>query len=128
MKQTEIFTNASHVNGWESAGYMSCMSQNFCLFHVSNVSVRNFRIVLLMYPGPVSGCRCGVTADGGGGGHRRRGGGGEGDGTGLTEEDPVRRAAAEPSPLVHLIRLSVAISSVQHCFKLHGTQVENPID
>ena len=30
------------------------MSQNFRLFHVSNLSVRNFRIFLLMYPGPVS--------------------------------------------------------------------------
>ena len=29
------------------------MSQNFRLFHVSNLSVRNFRIFLLMYPGPV---------------------------------------------------------------------------
>ena len=34
--------------------YMSCMSQNFRLFHVSNLSVRNFRIFLLMYPGSVS--------------------------------------------------------------------------
>ena len=33
---------------------MSCMSQNFRLFHVSNLSVRNFRIFLLMYPGSVS--------------------------------------------------------------------------
>ena len=31
--------------------YMSCMSQNFRLFHVSNLYVRNFRIFLLMYPG-----------------------------------------------------------------------------
>ena len=30
---------------------MSCMSQNFRLFHVSNLSVPNIRIVLLMYPG-----------------------------------------------------------------------------
>ena len=30
---------------------MSCMSQNFRLFHVSNLSVRNFRIFLLMYTG-----------------------------------------------------------------------------
>ena len=29
---------------------MSCMSQNFRLFHVSNLPVRNFRFVLLMYP------------------------------------------------------------------------------
>ena len=32
---------------------MSCMSQNFRLFHVSNLSVRNFRIFLLMYTGSV---------------------------------------------------------------------------
>ena len=54
MKQTEILTHATHVNGWEPAVYMSCMSQNFRLFHVSNLSVRNFRIFLLMYPGPVT--------------------------------------------------------------------------
>ena len=54
MKQTEISTHVTHVNGWEPAVYMSCMSQNFRLFHVSNLSVRNFRIFLLMYPGPVS--------------------------------------------------------------------------
>ena len=30
---------------------MSCMRQNFRLFHVSNLSVRNFRIFLLMYTG-----------------------------------------------------------------------------
>ena len=51
MKQTEILTRATHVNGWEPAVYMSCMSQNFRLFHVSNLSVRNFRIFLLMYTG-----------------------------------------------------------------------------
>ena len=33
---------------------MSCMSQNFRLFHVSNLSVRNFRIFLLMYPGSLA--------------------------------------------------------------------------
>ena len=33
---------------------MSCMSQNFCLFHLSNLSVRNFRIFLLMYTGSVT--------------------------------------------------------------------------
>ena len=36
---------------------MSCMSQNFRLFHVSNLSVRNFRIFLLMYPGSPSQSR-----------------------------------------------------------------------
>ena len=49
MKQTEILTHATHVNGWFPAVYMSCVSQNFRLFHVSNLSVRNFRIFLLMY-------------------------------------------------------------------------------
>ena len=67
MKQTEILTHAScnsckrlgilthatHVNGWFPAVYMSCMSQNFRLFHVSNLSVRNFRIFLLIYTGLV---------------------------------------------------------------------------
>ena len=51
MKQTEILIHTTHVNGWEPAVYMSCMSQNFRLFHVSNISVRNFRIFLLMYTG-----------------------------------------------------------------------------
>ena len=31
--------------------YMSCMSQNFRLLLVSNLSVQNFRICLLIYPG-----------------------------------------------------------------------------
>ena len=51
MKQTEILTHATHVNGWFPAVYMSYMSQNFRLFHASNLSVRNFRIFLLMYTG-----------------------------------------------------------------------------
>ena len=38
-------------NGWFSAVYMSCMNQNFRLFHVSNLSVRNFRIFLLIHTG-----------------------------------------------------------------------------
>ena len=33
MKQTEILTHVAHVNGWETAVYMSYMSQNFRLFH-----------------------------------------------------------------------------------------------
>ena len=33
---------------------MSCMSQNLRLFHVSNLSVRNFGIFLLMYTGSVT--------------------------------------------------------------------------
>ena len=47
-------THATHVNGWFPAVYMSCVSQNFRLFHVSNLAVRNFRIFLLMYPGSVT--------------------------------------------------------------------------
>ena len=43
MKQTGILTHATHVNGWFPAVYMSCISQNFRLLHVSNLSVRNFR-------------------------------------------------------------------------------------
>ena len=48
------FDYATHVNGWFPAVYMSCMSQSFRLFHVSNLSVRNFRIFLLMYTGSLS--------------------------------------------------------------------------
>ena len=33
---------------------MGSMSQNFRLFHVSNLSVLNFRILLLVYPVSVS--------------------------------------------------------------------------
>ena len=54
MKQTEILTHAIHANGWFPAVCMNCMSQNFRLFHVSNLSVRNFRIFLLMYTGSLS--------------------------------------------------------------------------
>ena len=39
MKQTAILTHATHVNDWFPAVYMSCMSQNCRLFHVSNLSV-----------------------------------------------------------------------------------------
>ena len=53
MKQTDILTHATRVNGWFPAVYMSCMSRNFRLFHVSNLSVRNFRIFLLMYTAPL---------------------------------------------------------------------------
>ena len=56
MKQTEILTYATHVNGWFPlpSRCMSCMSQNFRLFHVLNISVRNFRIFLFMYPGSLT--------------------------------------------------------------------------
>ena len=50
-RNTESLTHATHVNGWEPAVNMSYMSQTFRLFHVTNLSVRNFRIFLLMYPG-----------------------------------------------------------------------------
>ena len=48
----ETLTHVTHVNGWFPAVYMSYMSQNFRLFHVSNLPFLNFRIFLLMYPGP----------------------------------------------------------------------------
>ena len=50
MRQTKVLTHVSHL-----AVYMTCMSQNFRLFHVSNLSVVNFRIFALMYPGWVMG-------------------------------------------------------------------------
>ena len=46
--------NSAERNGWSPAVYISCFSQNFGLLHVSNLSVRNFRIFLLMYPGSPS--------------------------------------------------------------------------
>ena len=46
-------------NSWFPAVYMNCMSQNFRLLHVSNLSVRNFQIFLLIYPGSVAQCCCG---------------------------------------------------------------------
>ena len=51
---------------------MSCMSQNFRLFHVSNLSVRNFRIFLLMYPGSVYHPQLTHEFGGGGGADDRR--------------------------------------------------------
>ena len=44
------WTEGTRVNGWFSAVYTISFSQNFRLFHVSNLSVLNFRIFLLMYP------------------------------------------------------------------------------
>ena len=41
----------THVNDWFPAVYMRIMSQNFCLFHVSNLSVPNF----LFFSAHVSG-------------------------------------------------------------------------
>ena len=37
------------------AVYINYTSQNFCLFHLSNLSVLNFRTCLLMYPGSETG-------------------------------------------------------------------------
>ena len=50
VKQTEILTHVTRF----PAVYMSYICQNFRLFHVSNLSVRNFRVFLLMYPGPMT--------------------------------------------------------------------------
>ena len=41
--------------------YFSCMSQKFSLFHVSNLSVRNFLFFLLMYTGSVTPQRSGAA-------------------------------------------------------------------
>ena len=54
ISETGSHDYATHGNGWFPAVHISCMSQNFRLFHVSNLSVRNFRISLLMYPGSQS--------------------------------------------------------------------------
>ena len=42
---TEILTHATHVNGWEPAVYISCMSLKFRFLFVSNLYVRNFRYI-----------------------------------------------------------------------------------
>ena len=42
---------ATHVSSWYPAVYVSCMRQNYRLFHILNLSVRNFPIFLLMSPG-----------------------------------------------------------------------------
>ena len=55
--KTEILTHATHVNGCEPAVYMSCMSQNFRLFHVSNLSVWNFRFFTRISGGLCVPCR-----------------------------------------------------------------------
>ena len=52
VKQTQVFTRVTHV-------YMSFTSQNFRLHHVSNLSVRNIRIFLLMSPGSLSAAETG---------------------------------------------------------------------
>ena len=43
-------SHITYANGWFPDVYMSYRSQNFCLFHVSNLSVLNFRFFLLLYP------------------------------------------------------------------------------
>ena len=43
VNETEIFAHAFHVNCWFQAVYLSCVSQNFRSFHVSNLSVRNLK-------------------------------------------------------------------------------------
>ena len=53
-RNKRTLTHSAWKNGWEPAVYMSCMSQNFRLFLVLNLSVLNFRIFLLMYPGSPS--------------------------------------------------------------------------
>ena len=44
-------TGHEQSTGWFPAVCMTYMSKNFTLFHVSNLSARNFRICLLMCPG-----------------------------------------------------------------------------
>ena len=48
------FDPCNSCKRWFPAVYMSCMSQNFRLLQVSNLSVLNFRIFLHMYPGSLS--------------------------------------------------------------------------
>ena len=52
MKQTKVFTRVSHVNGWSPAIYMTYTSENFRLFHVSNLSVLSFRFFCPCIRGP----------------------------------------------------------------------------
>ena len=54
VNQAEVWTQVTRVNSWFLAVYMSYMSQNFRLFHASNLSPGIFRIFLLMYPGSMS--------------------------------------------------------------------------
>ena len=76
-----MLTDVTHVNGWEPAVSISYVSHNFRLFHVSNLSIRNFRFFLLMCPGSLSALqsrsslcsaqRNGATGSGRGGGPPR---------------------------------------------------------
>ena len=77
---------------------MSFMSQNFCLLHVSNLSVLNFRICLLMYPGSLAvacGDRAGQGWTGLGGTHYK--------GERSKDRGKGRREAAEQRRLRDLI-------------------------
>ena len=47
----DSINSCKRLNSWELAVYMSYTSQNFRLFHVSNLSVLNFRIVCLCIRG-----------------------------------------------------------------------------
>ena len=58
VKQTEILTHATYVNGWEPAVYMSCMSQNFRLFHVRIYPFETFELVCSC----IRGQWCALTA------------------------------------------------------------------
>ena len=62
VNQTRVLAREAHVNGWKPAVYMRYMSQNFRLFRVSNLSVPNFRIFLLKYPGALCRTRRFATA------------------------------------------------------------------
>ena len=53
-KQTEILSHVTHVNGWFPAVYTSYESQDFRLIIVSNLSVLNFQMFMLTYPGSMT--------------------------------------------------------------------------
>ena len=66
MRETNgNFDSCNSCKRLEPAVYMSCMSQNFRLFHVSNLSVRNFRFFSAHVSGIIEP-RCGAAGGGGG--------------------------------------------------------------
>ena len=71
---------------------MSYMSQNFCLFYVSNLSVINFRTSLRMYPGSLA--PAGVASDSSQGGSLPD--------TGHTDLDGESRANAVRKSVSHV--------------------------
>ena len=78
MKRADVLSRVVHVNnGWDPAIYIIHISQNFCLFHAPNLSVLNFRVFQLMYPGSVSRSSGAMSGRAGGAGGGRAGGGGE---------------------------------------------------